>query len=163
MGMRADKLEKTKEEFEIRYKRCNSMGKHAILVVKNKKNEYLQYYDERWNSYLFLNCKMQNKEDEEAILNNLETSFDIKKEEIQLFFVNQKVHKKFSESAKKEKEYEHYFYKVELLKPIDEMKQKEFRMNNKKYRWFSFDELLKDTRIQKVNSDIVGYIKEFKL
>lgn len=139
------------------------MGKHAILVVKNKKNEYLQYYDERWNSYLFLNCKMQNKEDEEAILNNLETSFDIKKEEIQLFFVNQKVHKKFSESAKKEKEYEHYFYKVELLKPIDEMKQKEFRMNNKKYRWFSFDELLKDTRIQKVNSDIVGYIKEFKL
>lgn len=139
------------------------MGKHAILVVKNKKNEYLQYYDERWNSYLFLNCKMQNKEDEEAILNNLETSFDIKKEEIQLFFVNQKVHKKFSESAKKEKEYEHYFYKVELLNPIDEMKQKEFRMNNKKYRWFSFDELLKDTRIQKVNSDIVGYIKEFKL
>lgn len=33
------------------------MGKHAIMVIKNNKNEYLQYFDNKWNSYLFLNCK----------------------------------------------------------------------------------------------------------
>lgn len=31
---------------------------HAIIIIKNEKGEYLQYYDERWNSYLFLNCKL---------------------------------------------------------------------------------------------------------
>ena len=39
------------------------MGKHSIIVIKNKKNEYLQYFDKKWNSYLFMNCKMANKED----------------------------------------------------------------------------------------------------
>ena len=34
------------------------MGKHAIIIIKNKENKYLQYYDERWQSYLFLNCKI---------------------------------------------------------------------------------------------------------
>ena len=27
------------------------------MVIKNNKNEYLQYFDNKWNSYLFLNCK----------------------------------------------------------------------------------------------------------
>ena len=33
------------------------MSKHAIIVIKNN-NKYLQYYDLRWDSYLFLNCKL---------------------------------------------------------------------------------------------------------
>ena len=44
------------------------MGKHAIIVIKNEKNEYLQYYDKRWNSYLFLNCKMNDKLEKNDIL-----------------------------------------------------------------------------------------------
>ena len=28
------------------------MGKHAIIVIKNNNNEYLQYFDQRWNSFL---------------------------------------------------------------------------------------------------------------
>ena len=39
------------------------MGKHAIIIIKNEKDEYLQYFDEKWNSYLFVNCKMKNKDD----------------------------------------------------------------------------------------------------
>lgn len=33
------------------------MGKHAIIVIKNNRHEYLRYFDNKWNSYLFLNCK----------------------------------------------------------------------------------------------------------
>ena len=33
------------------------MGEHAIIVIKNENSKYLQYFDEGWNSYLFLNCK----------------------------------------------------------------------------------------------------------
>ena len=31
---------------------------HAIIIIKIEEGEYLQYYDNRWNSYLFLNLKI---------------------------------------------------------------------------------------------------------
>lgn len=139
------------------------MGKHAIIVIKNEKNEYLQYFDERWNSYLFMNCKMQNKDDVETIKAELDKSLKIKKENTKLSFVGERIHRKFSESAKIEKEYDHYFYKAEILEPINQFDQKEFEISNKKYKWFSFDELTKDERIQQVNSDIIGYVKELNM
>ena len=139
------------------------MGKHAIIVIKNEKNEYLQYFDEKWNSYLFMNCKMKSKDDIDSIIGELSNSIYLEKEDVKIFFIGEKVHRKFSESAKIEKEYQHYFYKVEVLKNIDKFNKKEFMNSNKKYKWFSFDELEKDKRIQKVNRDIVEYIKEFKI
>lgn len=139
------------------------MNKHSIIVIKNKKNEYLQYFDKRWNSYLFMNCKMQDKDDVNSIYNELEQSLGINKEDVNLAFIDEKVHKKFSESAKIEKEYQHYFYKAELLKDINEFNKKEFEKSNKKYKWFSFEELTRDERIQKVNSDIVEYVRQLKI
>ena len=139
------------------------MGKHAIIVIKNEKNEYLQYFDEKWNSYLFINCKMENRDDVSSIDRELKQSLGISKEDINLFFTGERIHRKFSQSAKIEKEYQHYFYKIELLKPIKQFKQKEFEHLDKKYKWFSFNELTKDERIQEVNSDIVGYIRELNL
>lgn len=139
------------------------MGKHAIMVIKNERNEYLQYFDEKWNSYLFMNCKMKHKEDVDAIVNALKQSLGIEKEEMRFSFVGERKHRKFSESAKIEKEYEHYFYKIELLNFRDTWNTKEFLHLDKKYKWFSFEDLLKDERIQKVNSDIVGHIKELNM
>ena len=28
--------------------------KHAIIIIKNEKNKYLQYYDNRWKAIYFL-------------------------------------------------------------------------------------------------------------
>lgn len=134
------------------------MGKHAIIIIKNEKDEYLQYFDEKWNSYLFMNCKMKNKDDVDAVNSELKQSLGLNKEDVNLFFVGEKVHRKFSESAKIEKEYQHYFYKIDMLKSIDKFNHKEFENSNKRYKWFSVDELTKDERIQKVNSDIVEYV-----
>ena len=39
------------------------LRKHAIIVIKNKKGEYLQYFEPSWQSYLFLNCKLENSYD----------------------------------------------------------------------------------------------------
>lgn len=55
------------------------MGKHAIIVIKNEKNKYLKYFDKKWNSYLFLNCKMKNKEDIDSINSELKKSLGIQK------------------------------------------------------------------------------------
>ena len=38
-------------------------NKHAIIIVKNTRGEYLQYYENSWNGYLFLNCKCENNKD----------------------------------------------------------------------------------------------------
>ena len=139
------------------------MGKHAIIVIKNKKDEYLQYFDDKWNSYLFLHCKMENKDDVKSIINEVKKCFAVSDECIQCSFVGEKTHKKFSESDKIEKEYTHYFYKVELLEPIEEFSKDEFEISDREYQWFTYDELLQDRRIQKVNNDIVNYIKEFNI
>ena len=32
---------------------------HSIIVIKNENGEYLQYYDNIWNSLLFPNCKLE--------------------------------------------------------------------------------------------------------
>ena len=76
------------------------MNKHSIIVIKNEKNEYLQYFDKKWDSYLFMNCKMKDKDDVDSIYNELKQSLGLNKEEANLSFVAERVHRKFSESAK---------------------------------------------------------------
>lgn len=139
------------------------MGKHAIIIIKNENNEYLQYFDERWNSYLFLNCKMENKDDIDSIFKQVLNKLNISSNNIKMFFIGEKTHKKFSESDKVEKEYTHYFYKTDLLFQSDMYRKNEFELLNIKYKWFSYKQLKNDERIQLVNSDIINYIKEFGL
>ena len=62
-----------------------------------------------------------------------------------------------------EKEYQHFFYKVNILKNIEEFNKKEFQCFNIKYKWFSFKEFENDERIQKVNNDIIQFVKSFDI
>lgn len=136
------------------------MGEHAIIVIKNEKNEYLQYYDKIWQSFLFLNCKLPNGNDTEIVKDKLFSEFNIEKEMIKVSYIGKKEHIKFSESAKTEKEYIHYFYNVKIDTDLIENM---IKLNSDKYKWFSYSDLLNDKRIQKVNGDIVGFIKEFNM
>lgn len=87
--------------------------KHAIIIIKNEKNKYLQYYDNRWESYLFPNCKINDK-----------TDYDKIKEEIfgkygnNINYKMEKVHTKFSESDKIQKTYHTIFINVKLKKNL---------------------------------------------
>jgi hypothetical protein len=139
------------------------MGKHAIIVIRNEKNEYLQYFDQNWNSYLFLNCKLEDNFSDENIIENVSKQLKIDEKEIKCTYVAEKTHKKFSESAKKEKEYQHYFYSVSIKNMPDIMKKSNFVINDKQYLWFTLGKLESDERIQKVNSDIVNYVKELEM
>ena len=60
------------------------MGIHSIIVIKNEKEQYLQYYDEKWNSYLFLNCKLPNGDDINAVKNKVANDLNIKQEFIKV-------------------------------------------------------------------------------
>lgn len=135
------------------------MGIHSIIVIKNKKNEYLQYFDNKWNSYLFLNCKLPNGEDSEAVKDKIKDTFNIDKENINIKLIGKKQHKKFSESLKTEKEYIHFFYKVDLDEELNN--NNEFSLNGIDYKWLSYTDLMNNERIQKVNEDIVKFIAEY--
>ena len=124
--------------------------KHAIIIIKNEKNEYLQYYDKRWESYLFPNCKIEEAMNYNKIKENIAKMYGIKIESIN--YKMDKIHTKFSESDKIEKTYHHYFYECEI--------ENNLKNSDVQFKWFSMEGLLEDERIKKVNSDIVGYVKE---
>lgn len=139
------------------------MGKHAIIVIKNENNEYLQYFDKRWNSFLFLNCKLDEKFNNQDIINYVSNKLEIEENLIKCTYIGEKTHTKFSESAQKEKEYQHFFYSIEFKDIPSNMNKKDFVINNEEYTWYSYNELKEDERIQKVNSDIVEFVKEFNI
>lgn len=46
----------------VQIKEKNGMErKHAIIIIKNDEGDFLQYFDDIWNSYLFLNCKISDE------------------------------------------------------------------------------------------------------
>lgn len=126
--------------------------KHTILIIKNK-DKYLQYFDKKWNSYLFLNTKVENSVNEEEIKKHIKKLFNV--DNISLEYKFDKVHSKYSPTANKEKTYHHYFYKVNI-----NLEDNDFKINDIDYKWFTMDELETDKRIQEINSDIVSFIKE---
>lgn len=139
-----------------------SEHKHSIMIIRNKEGEYLNYFDNRWNSYLFLNSKIYDYPEENTETKYIADKLTIAEKIINISMIYEKIHTKYSESAKKNKEYHHYFYNV-LIKPEPHFfTKKEFTINEIKYRWFSMKELQEDKRIQKVNSDIVEIVKELR-
>lgn len=132
------------------------MSKHAIIIIK-KTDEYLNYYDKRWNCYLFPNCKIEENTNIKKYISDL---LEIEETQINMNFIKKIKHRKFSETSKKEKEYSHYFYRVEIKNIKDKFKEKEFTIKKIKYKWFNTRDFEEDERIQKVNNDIIGFVKE---
>ena len=69
----------------------------------------------------------------------------------QFLAVSTTLHQKFFE-----KEYHHYFYEAKIKDFGDIIFNKEFEINDIKFKWYSYK------RIQEVNFDIVEFIKEIK-
>ena len=134
---------------------------HAIIIIRNTSGEYLQYFDNRWDSFLFPNCKLTKENHKDLINQYLIQNFNfLLKEKYNIDYVMDKIHTKFSESAKIYKEYHHYFYNIKLANIPDIMQNPTFNANDKTFKWFSLDKLQQDKRIQQVNSDIVSFIKD---
>ena len=126
------------------------MALHAIIIIKNKE-KYLQYYDERWDSYLFPNMKLKKQFTDIDIIEFVENNLN--KKVIDCTFIKNIIHSKYSVSHKEVREYNHYFYLVNI---------DNYDFDNT-YKFFSMDELKNNKRIMEVNSDIVSYIEEMNL
>jgi len=135
-----------------------NVNKHSIMIIKNNVNEYLNYYDKRWNCYLFPNNKIESGQDlnkEKIFISNL---LNIPEKNVEISLIFEKIHSKYSKSSKKIKKYHHFFYatKIEVQ---NNLSKKEFISNGISFKWFSLQELESDERITKVNGDIVEIIK----
>lgn len=126
------------------------MSIHAIIIIKNK-DKYLQYYDERWDSYLFPNMKLKEEFTDIDIIEYVENNLN--KKVIDCTFIKNIIHSKYSVSHKEVREYNHYFYLVNI---------DNYDFDNT-YKFFSMDDLKNNKRIMEVNSDIVSYIEEMNL
>ena len=107
---------------------------HSIIIIK-KDGRFLNYFDKRWNMYLFPNIKGN---DIEEIKNKYNT------DNVKLLF--DKVHDKYSVSHEEVRTYHHYFYEVDA--DVDG-------------EYFTLDELLEDPKVKENNSDIIGFIKNY--
>ena len=107
---------------------------HSIIIIK-KDNKFLNYYDERWNMYLFPNIKGNDIEEIKEKYNT---------DKVKYLF--DKVHDKYSISHNENRTYHHYFYEVD---------------SNVDGKYFSLDKLLKDPKIKENNSDIINFIKDY--
>ncbi|MCR5483733.1 MAG: hypothetical protein K6E99_04965, partial [Bacilli bacterium] len=97
--------------------------------------EFLNYYDERWEMYLFPNIKGN---DIEEIKNKYNTD--------KVKFLFDKVHDKYSVSHNENRTYHHCFYEVDA---------------DIEGEYFTLDELLKDEKVKENNSDIITFIKDY--
>ena len=83
---------------------------HSIVLVKDTfrkfSNRFLVYDDKRWECLLFLNYK-QNSDNESFIRNRISSELKIEPQDIDLSYLGQRIHEKYSESAKKNKVYCH--------------------------------------------------------
>lgn len=153
----SNKLFQEKQENKLANPKETAASKHAIIIIRNKQGAYLQYLEPTWQSYLFLNCKVASRTDTRPVADLIFTKLGISTNNIHYLF--DKVHSKYSVKHQKMREYHHYFFLVDI--DLDtRMTAKEFTINDTKFKWFSMPMLQSDKRIQEVNGDIVGFIKE---
>lgn len=144
----------------------NQMEKHphSIILIKddfNKNpNRFLLYYDSRWECKLFVNFHtLENSEDDNIKNIKSHVQAELKTAPQDCAYLFDKVHSKYSASAKREKYYHHKFYRL-VLSDNDVIHQDNFTMDGKNYFWMSIAQMESDENIMAKNKDIVGFVKE---
>lgn len=136
---------------------------HSIVIIRASFRKYpnrlLVYDDLRWNCKFFLNYK-ENSNNEAFILDHLSRELKIEPGDITLKYLGQRIHEKYSESAKSNKVYSHKFYTAAIANFPEAMKKDSFDCDGRTYFWMPLAELEQDKNVQKKNSDILEYVKE---
>ncbi len=136
---------------------------HALFVMKNKKGEILNYFDNDWNVLLLPNMKLDIKNTRTTIENYLCKKLGLSKSDFKINFLFNKIHDKFSQKDKVNKTYNHFFYEIKLKKCPTLFNNKEFKIKNTTFSWQSLAELKANTKVQEANCDIINFLSENKI
>ena len=89
----------------------------------------------------------------------LADTFDIPESTIHITSKQNFDSKKYSESDKTTKYYSFYIFIVQIDNLPDQFRKSSFTHKNKKYYWMTFDEMLSNRKIQKMNLDVVDQVR----
>lgn len=137
---------------------------HSLVAIKDtydtEAQRFLVYDDERWDCKLFPNYKTSEYDNEASVVEHISADLNIAKRNISCRYITSKVQEKYSVSHNENRIYNHRLYEVNIQKFPEIMKKDDFVMGGKHYYWMKVQEMEKDTRIMKVNMDVVDFIKE---
>lgn len=128
----------------------------SLLAIKNANGEYLQKYNADWKCWLFPHFASE-KDNKTAADRN---ASEIIGEKTDAKYVTVSIHCKFSVKDQVYKIYNHKLYTVTLSSVPEHMKEKEFEINEIKYRWMSFSEMESDNEIMEKNEEVVAFVKK---
>lgn len=128
----------------------------SLLAIKNANGEFLQKYNAEWKCWLFPYFKSEEENKAAADRN----ASEIIREKTSAQYVTAAIHCKFSVKDQVYKIYNHKLYTLTLSSAPEHMKEKEFEINDTKYRWMSFSEMESDNEIMEKNEEVVAFVKK---
>ena len=133
----------------------NTLHAFSLLAIKNTSGQYLQKYDDRWESWLFpyIRSPEDNKDNVDRCVSRLLGV------EVETKYVTCAKHCKYSVSDEVYKIYNHKLYKCLLESIPKNMVNETFEIDGNKYRWMSVQEMESDERIMEINDDVVAFVK----
>lgn len=133
----------------------NTSHAFLLLAIKNTSGQYLQKYDDRWESWLFpyIRGTEDNKDNVDRCVSRLLGV------EVETKYVTCAKHCKYSVSDEVYKIYNHKLYKCLLESIPKNMVNETFEIDGNKYRWMSVQEMESDERIMEINDDVVAFVK----
>lgn len=139
---------------------------HSIVVFQDTfhafANRYLVYWDKRWQCWFFLNYPTQpdEKENEAFLKDKISRALKVSADHISLEKKCQQLQRKYSESHKEERYYDHVFYRGNMTEFPALLKKDTFDLDGVSYQWMTMDEMKRNPEIQKKNLDVVKVVEE---
>lgn len=129
--------------------------KFSLLAVIDSDGKYLQVYDERWKCWLFPSFRSEEPRKE-----NIDSkASEFLNCDIETTYVAHTVHCKYSVSDDTYKRYDHTLYKVVLEETLEYMKGDSFKLNGKKCKWRSMNEIQNDEEEMAKNEEVIAFVK----
>ena len=130
---------------------------HSLIAIKNEKNQFLVYDDERWTCKLFPNYKTSSIDNEGHLKESIASDLNIDSVNVGLKFISARTQEKYSYSHNENRMYHHRLY---LANVNDINEENDFISNNKHYYWMSLEDMLQDEVIKKKNLEVVDFVRE---
>lgn len=139
----------------------------SIVAIRDTFNEYpnrfLLYYDTRWDCRFFPNYRTKAVEDEnvENIRRRLSSELKVDADKISVSFCGERIQRKYSESDKVMKSYDHRLYSAAL--PLSgELCKDDFIIDGKHFYWETVGQMYEDAQIRTKNLDVVSFVSDYQ-
>lgn len=138
------------------------LHRFSLIAIRDSFNKYpnkfLLRYDEKWDCYLL--PYFRTLETTDNIIQGLEGMLKVSIDASSLTFKSRDTYLKYSPADERNKQYCHSFFYLSHLQFQKIHKQKEFTIEDNKFKWFTLDEMRNDKNIMSKNEDVVDILSK---